>query len=95
MDVSGINGSKVSSSVQATHVAVDKTGAGGHRAVGGVSSGGAGKSTAASGSSSSSQSTVYDKKDANKDGVVSALEEATYDLAHPSAKSDSRVDVTA
>lgn len=95
MAVSGINGSNVSSSVQATQVVVDKPDASGSRAAGGKPSGGAGKSTGASGSSSAGQSMVYDKKDANKDGLVSALEEATYNLEHPSAQSDSRVDVTA
>lgn len=95
MGVSGINGSNVSGSVRATQVVVDKTGATGSRAAGGKPSGGAGKSAAASGSFSASQSTVYDKKDANKDGMVSALEEATYDLEHPSAKSGSKIDVTA
>ena len=34
-------------------------------------------------SSSSSSNQTYDKKDANKDGTVSAAEELTYDLAHP------------
>ena len=62
----------------------------------GAASRGAGKAQAASGaSSSSSSSTVYDKKDANKDGTVSAIEELTYDLAHPSAQTGSLVNVTA
>jgi hypothetical protein len=34
-------------------------------------------------SSSSSSNQTYDKKDANKDGTVSAPEELTYDIAHP------------
>ena len=34
-------------------------------------------------SSSSSSNQTYDKKDANKDGTVSAPEELAYDIAHP------------
>ena len=48
---------------------------------GGAPAGGAGKSSGA-GSSSSSNKT-YDKKDTNKDGTVSAMEELAYDLKHP------------
>jgi hypothetical protein len=35
------------------------------------------------GSASGSSSKIYDKKDGNKDGKVSAMEEITYDAAHP------------
>lgn len=46
--------------------------------------GGAGKAGAASsGGSSSSSTKVYDKKDTNKDGVVSFQEELVYELKHP------------
>ena len=48
---------------------------------GGSPAGGAGKSSGA-GSSSSSNKT-YDKKDTNKDGTVSAMEELAYDLKNP------------
>ncbi len=34
-------------------------------------------------SETSNSSTTYDKKDANKDGTVSALEEISYASAHP------------
>jgi hypothetical protein len=43
-------------------------------------SGGAGQSGAAM---SSGGNKVYDKKDLNKDGTVTAQEEAKYDLQHP------------
>jgi len=36
-------------------------------------------------STTSSSTKTYDKKDANKDGVVSAAEELAYDLKHPLA----------
>jgi hypothetical protein len=56
--------------------------AGGHR--GGPSSEPPGDGQEPSGSRGSSQSnTTYDKKDANKDGTVSAQEEYEYDLTHP------------
>ena len=44
--------------------------------------GGAQSSRGAQGKSQSDDSKVYDKKDTNKDGIVSALEELTYDLTH-------------
>lgn len=95
MTVSGISSANVSSSTQATQGATKKIDVSGSRIAVGKSSGGAAKPAAASGNSSSSQSTTYDKKDANKDGVVSALEELTYDLEHPSGEADGHVDVTA
>jgi len=45
-------------------------------------------------SSSSSSTQTYDKKDANKDGTVSAAEELAYDIAHPTEDS-SGADTTA
>jgi hypothetical protein len=48
---------------------------------GGPPAGGAGK-TSGAGSSSSSNKT-YDKKDTNKDGTVSTMEEIAYDLKNP------------
>jgi hypothetical protein len=53
--------------------------AGGPR--GGAPHGGAKESSGTKGSSSSNK--VYDKKDTNKDGTVSAMEEIVYDLVHP------------
>lgn len=47
---------------------------------GGSKTGGAQKS---GGSTNSSNSTNYDKRDANKDGVVSPEEKLTYNLKHP------------
>lgn len=38
-------------------------------------------------SGSSTTTKTYDKKDTNKDGVVSAAEELAYDLQHPTAVS--------
>jgi len=57
--------------------------AGGGRAggPGGPPPGGAKQSSGAGDSSSSSK--VYDKKDLNKDGTVSAEEEILYDMTHP------------
>jgi hypothetical protein len=52
-----------------------------------------------SSSSSSSQSTstsatdTYEDADTNKDGVVTAVEQATYDLKHPGAQTGTTVDV--
>lgn len=55
---------------------------------GGGPPGGAGKPSGAS--SSSNTNKVYDKKDTNQDGTVSAKEELTYSLLHPKdAKQDS------
>ena len=53
--------------------------AGAHPSGGGAKAG----AGASGGSASGSSSKVYDKKDANKDGKVSATEEITYDAAHP------------
>ena len=56
------------------------------------------KSSGASGSSSTSTKT-YDKKDANKDGTVSTMEEIEYDLEHPERDQEDSgnglIDVTA
>ena len=52
---------------------------------GGAPKGGAASSGASGTSDSSSSTKVYDKKDVNKDGKVSAQEEVAYDLAHPDA----------
>ena len=47
-----------------------------------------GKSASSSTSrASSSTAKTYDKKDSNQDGTVSAAEELTYDIKHPTAKS--------
>jgi len=89
MEVSGTSGTHVSILVQASQLASGKSGA-----AGGQAAGGAGKASAAGGGSTS-QTTSYDKKDANKDGVVSALEELTYDLKHPVATDESVLDVRA
>ncbi len=90
MEVSGTSGSHMSILVQAAQLAGAKSGAGA-----GQAAGGAGKATAAGGSGSTTESTSYDKKDANKDGVVSALEELAYDLKHPGATDESVLDVKA
>ena len=90
MEVSGTSGSPMSILVQAAQLAGGKTAAGA-----GQAAGGAGKGAAAGGSGSTGQATSYDKKDANKDGVVSALEELTYDLKHPGATAESILDVKA
>jgi hypothetical protein len=50
---------------------------------GGMPGGGAGKSASSSNSASPNSNKVYDKKDTNKDGVVSAQEELEYALKHP------------
>jgi hypothetical protein len=47
----------------------------------GAPSGGASKSSGSD--SSSSSNTVYDKKDTNKDGTVTAQEEILYNIKHP------------
>jgi hypothetical protein len=54
--------------------------AGGPGGPGGASPGGAKQSSGANGASSKKE---YDKKDLNKDGVVSAEEEIVYDLKNP------------
>ena len=51
-------------------------------------------SRASGGSASGSSSKVYDKKDANKDGKVSATEEITYDAAHPKTSPASKSNLT-
>lgn len=89
MEVSGTGGTRISILVQATQLAGGKSGA-----AGGQAAGGAGKAPAAGGGSAS-QTTSYDKKDANKDGVVSALEELTYDMKHPVATDKPVLDVRA
>jgi hypothetical protein len=61
-----------------------KMGAQGAPSSGGTGGMPAGGAQASSGTSSSSSNKVYDKKDANKDGTVSAQEELEYDLKHPS-----------
>jgi hypothetical protein len=43
-----------------------------------------GTPTSSGSASSSSTSSVYDKADANQDGVVSPAEELAYNLKHPS-----------
>ena len=53
---------------------------------GGPPSGGANKSGAPAGGAQSGSSKSYDKKDTNKDGIVSALEELAYDLKNPGEK---------
>jgi hypothetical protein len=45
--------------------------------------GGASRTAAASGSSSASATGTYEEADTNQDGVVTALEQVTYDLKHP------------
>jgi Ca2+-binding EF-hand superfamily protein len=47
------------------------------------SGGATGGAQASNGASTSSSNKTYDKKDANKDGTVSAQEELNYDLKHP------------
>ncbi len=90
MEVSGTGGTHVSMLVQASQLAGGKSGA-----ASGQAAGGAGKAGAAAGGGSASQTTSTDKKDANKDGVVSAIEELTYDLEHPAATDGSVIDVKA
>jgi hypothetical protein len=46
------------------------------------------------GSASGSSSKVYDKKDANKDGKVSAMEAISYDAAHPKTSPAGRSNLT-
>ena len=55
---------------------------GGQHPSGAAPSGGQ-KSSGSTSSSSSSSTKTYDKKDANKDGTVSTMEEIEYDLKHP------------
>lgn len=50
---------------------------------GGAPAGGGGAAAASDASSSSDSSTVYDKRDTNKDGVVSPEEELAYEMKHP------------
>ena len=74
---------------------------GGQRAGGAPPSGGKKPSGASgsSGSSSASSTKTYDKKDLNKDGTVSVMEEIEYGLKHPeTSQEDSttgEIDVTA
>jgi hypothetical protein len=77
-----------------TAIAPKKAAAGASRGAGAPPAGGAGKPAAAAGATTS-ESTSYNKKDTNKDGVVSAIEELTYDLKHPTAQTGSAVDVKA
>jgi hypothetical protein len=67
---------------------------------GGKSAGAAGggakpaaKSTASQSSTASSASGTYEDADTNKDGVVTAIEQMTYDMKHPGAQTGSTVDV--
>lgn len=95
MAIPTIEGSSGVNAAQTQQAAVRKTAAGASRAAGGPPAGGAGKPSATAGSASSSESTSYNKKDTNKDGVVSALEELTYDMKHPAARTGSLLDVKA
>lgn len=90
MEVTGAGGTNVSMPVQASRLAGGRSGAAGGQAAGGV-----GKAGATGGGGSANQTTSYDKKDTNKDGVVSAIEELTYDLKHPVATNGSVIDVMA
>jgi hypothetical protein len=65
--------------------ALKKMGAQGGRPPGGKGGGGPKGAGAAGGASSSSG--IYDEKDTNHDGVVSAAEELAYALAHPNSGS--------
>lgn len=71
----------IQKTVAATGGSRPSRGAGGGKPPGGGAPAGGAKG--ASAASSSSATKTYDKKDANKDGTVSAKEEAAYDLAHP------------
>jgi len=101
MAIPTIEGLGAPTAVQAQQVAVRKTetsaeGQGAiapRKAAGGAS--GAPPAGGAGGSASASESTNYDKKDTNRDGVVSALEELAYDLKHPAALTGSLLDVRA
>ncbi len=72
--------------------------AGGGQRPGGASPAGGQKPSGASGSSASSSKT-YDKKDANKDGTVSTMEEILYSLKNPVQSQESSttgsLDITA
>jgi hypothetical protein len=63
--------------------------AGGTRLTGGSSSA---KTTASS--TSSSSSLIYDKRDLNQDGIVTALEELLYDLKNPLAEDINQPDLS-
>jgi hypothetical protein len=90
MAISGIvsvNGVNLQSTAQAT---------GGKSA--GAANGGAkpaAKSAASQSSTASSATDTYEDADTNKDGVVTAIEQMTYDMKHPGAQTGSTVDVKA
>lgn len=50
---------------------------------------------AASSTGSTSESTEYDEKDTNQDGVVSALEELQWSLANPGEDTEDQLNVLA
>jgi hypothetical protein len=54
-----------------------------------------GGSSASASSSSTTDDATYDKKDLNKDGVVTAMEEVKYDLKHASSQTTTKVDALA
>lgn len=89
MAVSGIDSSSGISILQAAVSAARKAGAGAAPA------GGAKSSSSVSGSTSTSATDTYDDADTNKDGVVTALEQVTYDMKHPGEQKGSTVDVMA
>jgi hypothetical protein len=59
---------------------------------GGATQGGVQVSAASGSNSSSTGDIYYDKKDTNKDGIVSYLEELEYELKHPGEGAQSQIE---
>jgi hypothetical protein len=99
MEVTAIGKAVTTDLAQLTRTPVTKTGqpapAAPKAGQGAPPGGGGGGAQPAAASGSSSTARIYDKRDANQDGIVSAQEALLYALTHPQAETQTQATVSA